>query len=117
MKNVLKLSLLTAGIALSSSVIAQEAIKSDAKTTATQLETPKTAESRTGGTTSTKQDPVKTSGSGSSTSSSSKTDSPADTTATGGGTRMAISEQGTPKKNKNKGKSKTSAPPTEAPKK
>lgn len=115
MKNILKFGLLSAGIALSSSVLAQEQIKTDAKTTATQLETPKTEAKKTDGT-ATKQDPVKTSP-GSTTSTSSKTDAKIDTTQTGGGTRMAISEQGTPKKNKNKGKIKTAPPPTEATKK
>ena len=111
MKNILKLSFLTAGIALSSSLSAQEQIKTEAQTTATQLETPKSDASAT------KQDPAKKTTESSATKTDAKNEKTADTSETGGGTRMAISEQGTPKKNKNKGKTKTSSPPTEAPKK
>ncbi len=115
MKNILKLSLLTAGIALSSTLLAQDGIKKDATTTADKLEAPKAAETTTNAKV-TKQDPVKTAPK-SSTSTSSKTDAKSDTT--NGGTRMAISEQGMPKKNKNKSRTTTTAPPakTEAPKK
>lgn len=109
MKNILKLSLLTVGIALSSSVMAQEVIKKEASST----ETPKAIESKTD-----KQDPAKAKpAAGSSTSSPSKTDSKSDTTP--GGTRMAITEQGMPKKNKNKNNKTSTAPPAtkDAPKK
>lgn len=115
MKNALKLSFLTAGIALSSSLLAQEQIKTDAKTTSTQLETPKT-EAKTDAS-ATKQDPEKKKTESTTTKTDAKAEKTADTSETNGGTRMAISEQGTPKKNKNKAKSKTAAPPTEAPKK
>jgi len=102
MKNIIKLSLLTFGIALSSSLSAQEAIKKDASTTADKLEAPSNAtDTKTG-----KQDPVKAAPSGNSTSS--KTGTKVDTTS--GATRMAISEQGTAKKNKNKAKKSTPIP-------
>ena len=93
-------------------------IKTDAKTTATQLETPKTDATKTDAS-ATKQDPAKKTTESSTTKTDAKKEKSADTSNTdgGGNTRMAISEQGTPKKNKNKGKSKTSAPPAEAPKK
>lgn len=121
MKNILKLSLLTVGIALSSTLLAQEGIKKEAATTADKLEAPKATETKTDAKTD-KQDPAKTTpGSSTSTPTPAKTDAKADTTKTDGGTRMAISEQGTPKKNKNKGKTATTttAPPAkkEAPKK
>lgn len=108
MKNVLKLSLLTVGIALSSSVLAQEEIKKDAAATATQLEAP----SKTTPASDSKQDPAKGT---TSTGTAAKKDAKSDTTKTEGGTRMAISEQGMPKKKKNKKAAPTPPPPPAEP--
>ena len=94
MKKLLKISLLTVGIALSSSLMAQEAIKKDAATAADKLETPKSADTKAD-----KQEPVKTAPAPA--GGASKTESKSDTSS---GTRMAITEQGVPKRSKNKGK-------------
>lgn len=102
MKNLLKFTFISAGIALSTSAIAQD-IKKDASTTATQLETPKPAETKKDA--PSKQEPVKPGG----TTTGSKSDAKSDTTKTGG-TRMAITEQGMPKKNKNRKTASTTAP-------
>lgn len=109
MKNILKLTFLTAGIALSSSLMAQEQIKTDAATTADKLETPKDTKQEPVKTT--KQEPAKaTPAPAGASKSESKTDSSS-------GTRMAISEQGVPKKNKRKAASATTTPPATPPKK
>lgn len=111
MKNILRLSLLSAGFVIISSAATAQDIKKDAANTADQLEAPKPADSKTGPVTDSKtdkQEPVKTTpASGAAGTSSSKTEK-ADSAQTGG-TRMAISEQGIPKKNK-KGKSSKTAP-------
>ena len=98
MKNVLKLSFLTVGIAFCSSVMAQEDIKKEAATAAEKLEAPKS------------QDPVKSAPATS--GGASKTDSKTDTSS---GTRMAITEQGMPRKNKNKAKKAGAAATTTPP--
>jgi hypothetical protein len=118
MKNILKISLLSFGVLFIGSVAKAQDIKKDAATTSGQLEAP-SSDSRTApqsGTTtakdtkSDKQEPVKTAPKDSKTAKS-------DTTQPGG-TRMAITEQGMPKK-KNKAKSAaattttTNAPPAE----
>lgn len=115
MKNIVKLSLLTVGIAFSSSLIAQEEIKKDAISTADKLEAPKPADTKTGKqepVKADKQEPVKSAPKPS--GGASKTESKSDTSS---GTRMAITEQGMPKKNKRKAASSTTAPPATPPKK
>ena len=97
---------------MASSAKAQD-IKHEAATTAGQLEAPKPADSQStpAGTTDSKadnkQEPVKTPPSG-----NSKTDKK---DSTDGNTRMAITEQGMPKKNKKQKKAAagTTAPPAE----
>lgn len=114
MKNILKFSLLTATITLSSSLMAQEEIKKDAISTADKLEAPKTADTKTDKqepAKTTKQEPVKSAPAPG--GAASKTDSKSDTAS---GTRMAITEQGIPKKNKKKAAA-TTAPPATPPKK
>lgn len=122
MKNILKLSLLTFGIAVSSSLMAQEEIKKDAISTADKLEAPKPADTKTDKqepaktdkqepVKTTKQEPVK---SAPAPGGASKSDSKSDTSS---GTRMAITEQGMPKKNKRKAAASTTAPPATPPKK
>lgn len=113
MKNILKLSFLTFGIALSSSLIAQEQIKTDAAAIADKLETPKPVDSTAAKqepAKTNKQEPVKTAPATGASKSEAKSD-------TSGGTRMAISEQGVPKKNKRKSASSTTAPTATPPKK
>ncbi|MBL0329706.1 MAG: hypothetical protein IPP64_09885 [Bacteroidetes bacterium] len=115
MKTLLKISLLATGITFGTSLFAQEDIKKEAATTADKLESPKPAETKTGKqepVKSDKQEPVKATPAPAGTS---KSESKADSSK-GGGTRMAITEQGMPKKNKKKAASKA-APPAEAPKK
>jgi hypothetical protein len=110
MKNVVKLSFLTAGIVLSSSLFAQGDIKKEAVNTSEKLEAPKATETKSDAKIE-KQEPVKKT----TANEASKSTSKADTTSTGG-TRMAITVQGTPKKNKNKN-AKSSTTTTEPPKK
>ncbi len=115
MKNIVKLSLLTATITLSSSLMAQEEIKKDAISTADKLEAPKPADTKIDKqepVKTTKQEPVKSAPAPG--GAASKTDSKADTAS---GTRMAITEQGMPKKNKKKAAAATTAPPATPPKK
>lgn len=92
MKKLLQLSFLTLGIAFSTSMMGQEQIKKDAATTADKLETPKPADTKAD-----KQEPAKSAPAPGASKSESKTDSSS-------GTRMAITEQGVPKRSKNKGK-------------
>ena len=115
MKNLVKLSLLTVGIAISTSLTAQEEIKKDAISTADKLEAPKPADTKTDKqepAKTTKQEPVKSAPapSGGASKTESKTDSST-------GTRMAITEQGMPKKNKRKAAASTTTPPATPPKK
>ena len=115
MKNIVKLSLLTVGIALSSSLMAQEEIKKDATSTADKLEAPKPADTKTDKqepAKTTKQEPVKSAPAPS--GGASKTESKSDSSS---GTRMAITEQGMPKKNKRKAAANTTTPPPAPPKK
>lgn len=122
MKNILKLSFLTVGIAISTSIIAQNDIKTETTNTAEKLEAPKASESKTDAN-AVKQDPVKNPNTPGNSSTSSKTESKTDSKSTEtkaetskeGGTRMAITEQGVPKKNKNK-KSAAATKATPAPK-
>ncbi len=113
MKNILKLTFLTVGIALSSSLMAQEQIKKDAAATADKLEAPKAVDEKQDPAKATKQEPVKTAPAPAEGASKSE----AKTDSSGGGTRMAISEQGVPKRNKRKSANSTTAPPAEQPKK
>ncbi|MCX6295719.1 MAG: hypothetical protein NTX97_06560 [Bacteroidetes bacterium] len=101
MKTILKMRLLIAGVVLSFTLCAQDANK--------KVEAPKTNTTKSDSKV-TKQDPAKKS----TANEASKSTSKADSTSTGG-TRMAISVQGTPKKNKNK--NTKSATTTEPPKK
>lgn len=115
MKNLIKLSLFTVGITMSSSLMAQEEIKKDAVNTADKLEAPKTADTKTDKqepAKTTKQEPVKSAPAPG--GAASKTESKSDTSS---GTRMAITEQGMPKKNKRKAAASTTAPPATPPKK
>lgn len=117
MKNLVKLSLLTVGIALSSSLMAQEEIKKDAISTADKLEAPKPADTKTDKqepAKATKQEPVKSAPAPAPSGGASKTESKSDTSS---GTRMAITEQGMPKKNKRKAAANTTTPPPTPPKK
>jgi hypothetical protein len=120
MKNILKISLVAFGTLLIGSTVKGQDLKKDAATTSGQLEAP-AAESRTGAqpaattsgkdTKAGKQEPVKSTKQDPKTA---KKDT-ADTTQTGGGTRMAITEQGMPKKNKNKAKSASTTTTTTPP--
>jgi len=115
MKKLLKISLLSVGITCGTSLFAQEDIKKEATSTADKLEAPKPADTK-----SDKQEPVKTDKQEPSKTSpapkeAAKSESKSDSSKEGG-TRMAITEQGMPKKNKKKASSKAS-PPAETPKK
>ena len=107
MKTLVKLSLLTFGIALSSSLMAQEEIRKDAISTADKLEAPKPADTKTDKQEPAKSAPIPSEG-------ASKTESKSDSSS---GTRMAITEQGMPKKNKRKAAANTTTPPATPPKK
>ena len=112
MKNILKLTFLTAGLALSSALMAQESIKTDAASTADKLETPKTTtDTKQEPAKATKQEPVKATPA---PADASKSESKSDSSS---GTRMAISEQGVPKKNKRKSSNSGTAPAATPPKK
>ena len=100
MKKLLKLTLLAAGICLSTSLLAQEEIKKEAKKVSQKQEAPNASE---------KQEPVKINPKVD--SSSSKKDVKKDSS---GSTKMAITEQGIPKNNKNKNKKSSMTPPPSA---
>ena len=99
MKNVLKLTLLSASFAISTSIIAQEAAKKQDDKKSTTQTTTKTTTKTTAKTSSkeTKKDD----------SDSSKS----------GGTRMAITEQGTPKKKNAKASNAPADTKSDTPKK
>ncbi|MBA3972402.1 MAG: hypothetical protein H0X46_09730 [Bacteroidetes bacterium] len=109
MKNLLKLTFIAASFSLCTGAMAQE-VKKDAPNSSTQTEAPKPAEAKPAPSPATpKQEPVKPGG-----TATSKSDAKSDTTKSGG-TRMAITEQGMPRKNKNKGKTATTTTTTTTP--
>jgi hypothetical protein len=98
MKHILKLTFLTLAISLSSSIVAQEEIKKEADTISNK-------QNPTNGTV--KKDIANSNSDGGITKSKNEA-----TNDTSGTAKMAIKEQGMPKRNKNKNKNKKSEPIT-----
>ena len=98
MKNLFKLTLLSAGFLINTGAMAQESAKKTTSSTSTTKTSPQDGKTATKSGKTTPQD-------GTTKKDGSKSD-----TAKTGGTRMAITEQGVPKRNKNKATTGTTDP-------